>query len=334
MSSLHDSGYRHLFAAPAMMRDLLTGFVPHEWVGQADFSTLERVNGSYVSDDLRARHDDMVWRIRLCGRWFYVYLLLEFQSYPDRWMALRMHVYTGLLYQDLIARRELGQPGLLPAVLPIVLYNGQRTWRAAEHLDALQEVSPPGLAAYRAQARYLLIDERRFSQAHLPLRNLVAALFRLEQARTPEDYVQVIKHLRQWLAGDEHTRTRRAFTLWLQRRLRAHLPADTIERTLELEEIETMFPDTILKEERRRGVKEGRLEGQHEGLLEGRLQGQHEGRQEATRKALVRLLERRFGAVSPDDEERIAMADYDTLQRWFDRAIDAADVPTVFRGQV
>jgi len=134
--------------------------------------------------------------------------------------------------------------------------------------------------------------------------------FRLEQAREPEDYVQVIGHLRQWLAGDEHARTRRAFALRLQRRLRAHPPADTIDRTLELEEIETMFPDTILKEERRRGVKEGRMEGQQ--------------------KALLRLLEHRFGDLSPDVHDRIAAADYDTLQHWFDRAIDAADPQAVF----
>ncbi len=31
--------------------DLLRGFVKEEWVTQLDFSTLEKVSGSYVSDD-------------------------------------------------------------------------------------------------------------------------------------------------------------------------------------------------------------------------------------------------------------------------------------------
>jgi len=69
----HDSGYKRLFAAPEMMRDLLLGFVGHDWVRSADFASLCRVNGSYVSDDLRARHDDMVWKIRLRDEWFYIY---------------------------------------------------------------------------------------------------------------------------------------------------------------------------------------------------------------------------------------------------------------------
>jgi hypothetical protein len=40
-------------------------------------------------------------------------------------MALRMMVYVGLLYQDLI--KEGPVKGLLPPILPIVLYNGNRT---------------------------------------------------------------------------------------------------------------------------------------------------------------------------------------------------------------
>jgi hypothetical protein len=48
-----------------------------------NFSTLEKVNGSYVSDDLRYRADDVVWRIRWGKDWLHVYILLEFQSTVD-----------------------------------------------------------------------------------------------------------------------------------------------------------------------------------------------------------------------------------------------------------
>lgn len=51
------------------------------WVESLDFSTLERVNESFTSEDLQQRHGDMVWRLRWQNQeegWFYVYLLLEF----------------------------------------------------------------------------------------------------------------------------------------------------------------------------------------------------------------------------------------------------------------
>lgn len=54
--------------------------------------SFERVSGSYVGDGGQQRHSDMVWKVRLSGEWIYVYLLLEFQSRSDPWMALRMQV--------------------------------------------------------------------------------------------------------------------------------------------------------------------------------------------------------------------------------------------------
>jgi len=56
----NDSGYKLLFSDPAMVRDLLLGFVREDWVEHLDFDSLERISGSYVSDDLRERHDDIV----------------------------------------------------------------------------------------------------------------------------------------------------------------------------------------------------------------------------------------------------------------------------------
>ncbi|MCP4675604.1 MAG: Rpn family recombination-promoting nuclease/putative transposase, partial [Deltaproteobacteria bacterium] len=126
-----DHSYKLLFSHPEMVRDLLRGFVLEEWVNDLDFSTLERVNGSYVSDDLRDREDDVVWRVRFGAKWLYVYLLLEFQSTVDRFMALRIMTYVGLLYQDLVRAKQLTEGGLLPPVLPVVLYNGERRWNAA-----------------------------------------------------------------------------------------------------------------------------------------------------------------------------------------------------------
>lgn len=129
MPAPHDSGYKLLFSDPLMVRDLVQGFIHDPWLHRLDFSTLEPVKGHYVSEDLRDRADDVVWRVRSGEDWLYLYLLIEFQSRVDRFMALRMMVYVGLLYQDLIRNKQLEPSGLLPPVLPIVLYNGERRWR-------------------------------------------------------------------------------------------------------------------------------------------------------------------------------------------------------------
>ena len=98
----HDNGYKLLFSHPQMVADLLRDFIREDWVRDLDFSTLEKVPGSYVTRKLSRRESDVVWRLRLGNdRFLYVYLLIEFQSTVDPFMALRMMVYLGLLYQDL-----------------------------------------------------------------------------------------------------------------------------------------------------------------------------------------------------------------------------------------
>ena len=80
----HDHSYKVLFSHPQMVRDLLKGFVREGWLAQVDFDSLERANGSYITDDLRERSNDVVWRVRWGKRWVYIYLLIEFQSTVDR----------------------------------------------------------------------------------------------------------------------------------------------------------------------------------------------------------------------------------------------------------
>ena len=68
----HDNSYKLLFSHAEMVRDLLLGFVKEEWVRDLDFQTLEKVGSSYVSDDIRDRHDDIVWRVKWGKDWLYV----------------------------------------------------------------------------------------------------------------------------------------------------------------------------------------------------------------------------------------------------------------------
>jgi hypothetical protein len=59
MSNDHDSSYKFLFSTPELVRDLILGFVPDDWLHSLDYTTLEKVPGSYVSEDFRHRADDI-----------------------------------------------------------------------------------------------------------------------------------------------------------------------------------------------------------------------------------------------------------------------------------
>ena len=148
---------------------------------------------------------------------------------------------------------------------------------------------PGGLARYRPEVRYLLIDEGVFDTEELSSRaNLVAALFRLERGADPEALGEAVRSLIEWLGEEEQASLRRAFTVFIKRNLLqgAH-ETEEIPDMEDLEEVRAMLQERV-KEWRRRWWEEGHLRGREEG----------------ERKALVGIvltqLAKKFGPLAPE----------------------------------
>ena len=179
--------------------------------------------------------------------------------------------YVGLLYEGLIRSRHLMPTGDLPPVVPIVLYNGRDRWTAAQDIARLVAEAPGGLAVYRPQLRYVLIDAGRYTENALaPLQNLAAALFRLENSRTPEDVQQVLAVLVVWLRDPAQDSLRRAFTTWLRRvLLPARLPMVSIPEVQDFGEMQSMLAERVFE-----WTEQWKAEGLQQGLQQGSSRGQ------------------------------------------------------------
>lgn len=308
----HDGGYKLLYSHSAMVRDLLCGFVPGAWVKGLDLSSLERCSGSYVTDDLRDRADDLIWRLRWGDDWLYVYLLLEFQSTIDPWMAVRIQTYLGLLYQDLIRADSLSHSGRLPPVLPLVLYNGASPWNAADSLEPLIEPAPAVLNRYRPRQAYLLLDEQALAKAGaLPEHNLCSALFRLEASRGADEALDILQALVDWLKSPEQTGLRRAFAVWFGRVfLPKRLPGVSMPPLNDLTEVYAMLADN---------VETWTDQWKREGL--------EQGSREATRHLLTRLARRRFGPTIAEQTGQLlaSISDLQQLEEFGDQVLLSED---------
>jgi hypothetical protein len=336
----YDLSYRSLFSFPKMVEGLFREFVKEPWVEKLDFETLQRVNASYVSEELKSREGDLVWKLRRRdGRPVFVYLLIEHQSKVDRFMALRLMVYIALLYQDLLKQGELTPDGLLPLVIPLVLYNGEVAWWAPEDLADLIERLDDESEAYVPRLRYRVIDEGRYSPDDLEARDSVAAqVFWLEQSREKRKLVPGARRLLKLLGGPGDEALRRAVVAWVSQVLVPRRgDGEPIPETLSPEELEAMLEKRVeewnrqLREEgrilgRQEGRKEGRLEGRQEGRQEGRL----EGRREEGAAFLLRLLERKFGQLDSNTRNLVQGADPDRLLDWGERVLDARRLEDVF----
>ena len=256
-----------------------------------DFSTLERVGNSFVSDDLRERHSDLVWRLRFRGQdkgWFYVYVLLEFQSSSYHFMAVRLLSYVSLLFEEIIRKDRLKTGDRLPAVLPVVVYNGRRRWRAPRELSDLYVSVPEGLRRRLPDLRYVLFDEGRLDLGRPELEaNRVATLFRIETCEDPVEMAELMEELDDLLPEEQDAGLRRSFTVWVNSVLRRTFPGVTIPSLVELEET------AMLEENMRIWAQKVRRESRREGEVEG------------MRKLLLQQMAQRFGHLPRSVRRRV-----------------------------
>jgi predicted transposase YdaD len=333
MSQDHDSSYKFLFSNPELVRDLIIGFIPDDWLHSLDYSTLEKVPGHYVTEDFQQRADDIVWRVKVGGEWLYLYLLIEFQSSVDKYMALRMMVYTGLLYQDLIKRGDVLADGRLPPILPIVLYNGSQRWTAATEVADLIPAVPGLVEQFKPKLRYLLIDENAYSDSQLvSVNNLVAAVFRLEHPADPQTISDLLTSLNDWLS--DRPDLRRMFALWIRATLmRKPEYGIVLPQVDDLQEINVMLSQRLEEWAHRykaEGVLQGIEKGIEQGVKQGIEQGIEQGLVKGESKLLRKLLERKFGPLPVNVADRLNNATEVELERWGDAVLTENTLDAIF----
>lgn len=122
------------------------------------------------------------------------------------------------------------------------------------------------------------------------IRNLAAALFRLEKSQHPEDVERVLSVLIAWLEGQPELR--RAFTTWLvEVLLPARLPGERMPQVADLQEVKSMLAERV-KELAEEWKQRGRQEGSQESI-------------EQVRAILRQNLEKRFGPLSEEAHRRL-----------------------------
>jgi len=322
----YDALYHRLFSHPGVVAQLLRGFVDGPWLADLDLDRIGRLSAKFHAETGERRHGDMIWRIpRRDGGSSYLVLLLEFQSTAERYMAVRLMTYAGLLWQQLIDEKQLGPRGKLPPLLPVIVFNGTPRWKSPVAVRDLVEL-PRRSALWRLQPglRYHVIDVGAFSEAQLKARDSLPALwFRLENAPDPASVAAVADAVMAWLSGHpDYAAVKAVFADFLGAMAPpggagGAIAEEWFEMQSRLWERAQVWTDSWLQE------------GIEKGLQKGRQEGLQAGRQEGEAAMLIRLLERRFGALPAWVAARVHAADVATLEEWGLRVLDAGSLDDV-----
>ncbi len=148
------------------------------WINELDWTTLKREPEVSTSRrGLLRRVRDIVWSVAWKGSPIYLILLLEFQSRPDRCMALRQLTYLTLFYEDLIKTKRIEPGEKLPPALPICLYNGDEPWRGPARIESLVAPCPRELKRFQPRFSHLVIEELKVRSTSPPPNAMPPAVF-------------------------------------------------------------------------------------------------------------------------------------------------------------
>jgi hypothetical protein len=327
----HDRIHHLLFSHREVVEDLLRHIVRRldfagdgRWIDQLDWKALKRESDISTAATLDRRYRDIVWSVQWQGSPLYLILLLEFQSRPDRFMALRQLTYLSLFYEDLVKSGRIGPGQRLPPALPICLYNGDTAWRAPLSLAGLVAEGPKELRRFQPSFRYLLIEELKVPvDLSNPDRNAAGTVFAAQQIDSRARLETVLDAIKRWLPETEYAALRHSILNLVYFSLPDQLVA--IGDTLLQEEF-TMSP----KERFAKDLEEYGQGFFTRGLSEGRAEGRSEGRVEGLRSVLGKQLRLKFGSLPAHAEARLATATGEQLEAWSGRVLVAATLDEVW----
>lgn len=309
LANSHDPFFKQALSDPELAGTFLREHLPAEVAELLGPEPLEPVPGSFVDEELREYHSDLLYRVWLkSGDGAFAYVLMEHKSTPDQGARLQMLRYVVRILSDWYEKNKKKLP--LPPVLPLLAHQGPEGWRfSCEFADLFGPV-PAALRRYLPDFQHALVDLSRIDDSDLSSKaRLRAFLKALKYGRRPDlgvfidvvlaespelekrDLQIIVGYLGKWPARLDNEM------------LRAALQRLTPERT---EEIMGWIGQPYFDE--------GKAVGEAKGEA----------------KVLARILEERFGAIPSSLRQRIFAADVASIDTWVELAFSAPDLQSVF----
>jgi len=192
----HDAFFKQAFSRREVVVEFLERLLSADILRELDLDSLRQVNASYVDDDLRQAHSDLVYTVQLRdGTEAVVYMLFEHKSVPDPLAVFQCLKYWVRINEE---RRRNGLP--IACVIPLVIYHGAKPWTVATRLEERIDV-PEAFRRFIPRFSIELFDLTRYSDEELRGKALYQATMLLVKYILSDDLPNKLADIFGLLAG-------------------------------------------------------------------------------------------------------------------------------------
>lgn len=284
MAKPHDNAYKFLFQNKRIFLQLLHSFVKEDFVKNVKEDDLSLADKTFVSEDMLDRESDLLYKVNINGRETYIYILIEFQSTPDKAIPVRMFQYILLLYDQLLKNSKRG---LLPNVFPLLLYNGSKNWDVPRNIRDIIDTNIP--EKFIPSFEYFALILNKVPDTYLDnLSNLIAAVIRMENAGNEKKLRIAIDRIVMYIRYEDPSDIRDYF-IWLKHMFQNDLKeirVDTIHDIMEVKPMLAELVEKIEKKNLKEGERRGEIRGEKRGEKRGEIRGEKKAKLETAQAML------------------------------------------------
>ena len=333
----HDKGYKRIFSIKKHFLHFIKKYIALEWMMELEEKDLELIDKEFITDQFDTYESDLVYKVYTKEGVVYLFFLLELQSYNDFTMPFRLLIYMTAIWLDHFKncdKNERSKKGYkLPAIMPIVLHNGERNWTASCRFS--QMINNAELfGKYVVDFEYALVSVNTLTESKISNSNtLIDNIFLADKKRTRQDWTDGIAELMQRIRAMD-TNDLNEWITWFSnviRKLNEDERGELITQLKEGDEKDMCSSfERLLNKEKAEGWKDGRAEGwkdgRAEGWKDGRAEGWKDGRAKGKAEAVIELLED-LGDLSDSLKACIMeQTDLELLKTWHKAAAKAKSI--------
>ena len=290
----HDQFFKEIFSQPESITDFVENYVPERLTKLFDLPTLERIEDSFVDNELKEHLSDLLFRVKLKNKQdAFIYILLEHKSSPDKWVSFQLLRYLVRIFEK--SHREGNKR--LPLVLPIVFYHGKTSWNISEKFSAVFDLKGlEELREFLPEFHYHLCDLNKYSDDEL------------KGNPTLLSAVRVLKYI---FRKDLKSKLSRSFEPIIEL-----LPSDFADERLKVLMYYLHFSGKITDEEIMKAFKEASGDDMQEVFFIDRWidQGRQEGKQEGLVSINLKILTKKFGDSVKSIQSKIEQLSIEQLE--------------------